>query len=275
MRKILAVAVLVVLLGLTALPVWSATALVQRKLSKNDFGDTTLEIVMGSDVTAGNLLVLGVEWSTGVATITVADSQSNTWTEGQSLVSGSVMDVSGWYAKDVAAGATTVTVTFSSAPSRQHGAVHEVSGADTSAPFDQSTAQGQSNPGTGTDAVTSGNVTTGEDGEYIFGMTSDANAQLANTEGTGYTLGETVTGTADEHQIQTSAGSIAATFTIPGFANPTTMIMTFKESAAAPAPRRRVIPISEMLKYAPTPILADGLGLAWVINRRNKLLRGK
>lgn len=37
--------------------------------------------------------------------------------------------------------------------------------------------------------------------------------------------------------------------------------------------KRRVIRIGEMLKYAPAPILAGGLGLAWVINRRNKLLR--
>lgn len=44
-------------------------------------------------------------------------------------------------------------------------------------------------------------------------------------------------------------------------------------SGAPPPGKRRIIIISEMLKYAPAPILAGGLGLAWVINRRNKLLR--
>ncbi len=54
---------------------------------------------------------------------------------------------------------------------------------------------------------------------------------------------------------------------------PTQPFTGFAAAAVPPAGRRRIIIISEMLKYAPAPILAGGLGLAWVINRRNKLLR--
>lgn len=42
---------------------------------------------------------------------------------------------------------------------------------------------------------------------------------------------------------------------------------------AAPAVTRRPIIIVDMMKYVPAPILVGGLGLAWVINRRNKLIR--
>ena len=43
--------------------------------------------------------------------------------------------------------------------------------------------------------------------------------------------------------------------------------------AAGAPPARDLMIISKAMKYAPLPLLAGGMGLAWVINRRNKLLR--
>ncbi len=60
----------------------------------------------------------------------------------------------------------------------------------------------------------------------------------------------------------------------PPILYPTMPISGFAAAAVPPAGRRRIIIISEIMKYAPAPILAGGLGLAWVINRRNKLMRG-
>ncbi len=46
-------------------------------------------------------------------------------------------------------------------------------------------------------------------------------------------------------------------------------------AAAAAPPARDLMIISKAMKYAPLPLLAGGMGLAWVINRRNKLMRGE
>lgn len=67
----------------------------------------------------------------------------------------------------------------------------------------------------------------------------------------------------------------ATAFPHPPMIWPTQSLSGFAAAPAVALPvgKRRVIRIGEMLKYAPAPILAGGLGLAWVINRRNKLLR--
>lgn len=59
----------------------------------------------------------------------------------------------------------------------------------------------------------------------------------------------------------------------PPIIYPTQPISGFAAAAAPPAGKRRFGVIAELLKYAPAPILAGGLGLAWAINRRNKLMR--
>ena len=57
----------------------------------------------------------------------------------------------------------------------------------------------------------------------------------------------------------------------PPMIYPTQQISGF--AAAAVPPARDLMIISRAMKYAPLPLLAGGMGLAWVINRRNKLLR--
>ena len=54
---------------------------------------------------------------------------------------------------------------------------------------------------------------------------------------------------------------------------PTQAISGFAAAAAPPA--RDLMIISRAMKYAPLPLLAGGMGMAWVINRRNKLLKGE
>ncbi len=58
----------------------------------------------------------------------------------------------------------------------------------------------------------------------------------------------------------------------PRIIYPTQPISGFAAAGAPPA--RDLMIISKVMKYAPAPILAGGLGLAWGINRRNKLMRG-
>ena len=55
----------------------------------------------------------------------------------------------------------------------------------------------------------------------------------------------------------------------PAIIYPTQPISGFAAAGAPPA--RDLMIISKAMKYAPLPLLAGGMGLAWVINRRNKL----
>ena len=45
-----------------------------------------------------------------------------------------------------------------------------------------------------------------------------------------------------------------------------------KPPAAAPA--RRIMIIADLMKYVPPSVLAGGMGLAWMFDRRNKVMRG-
>lgn len=83
----------------------------------------------GSNVTAGSLLVLVVHtYSNSVTVVGVTDDKSNTWTEAVTARSGSITErVQIWYATNVAAGATAITVDQSGSTNRRWH-VYEVSG---------------------------------------------------------------------------------------------------------------------------------------------------
>lgn len=84
---------------------------------------------LGSNVTAGSLLVLVVHtYSNSVTVVDVTDDKSNTWVEAVTARSGSITErVQIWYATNVAAGATAITVDQSGSASRKWH-VYEVSG---------------------------------------------------------------------------------------------------------------------------------------------------
>ena len=214
-------------------------AYVQRVAVNDDFGgDATL--VLNITPSAGSLLALGFAWevASGFAISSVADNQGNTWTAAAAAAATGVIDkVAGYYAMNVAGAATTITVTLTGAPDRFRGRVHEYSGRALTGALDIAKAQGQTNPGTGTDAVTTGTASVTADGCDIMGFSSESNDQPVYTAGTNYTLGGTLTGTADERRENVSAGSHAATFTInSGAADPTTLMMAFAPPAAGGQP---------------------------------------
>lgn len=193
--------------------------------------------------TSGNLLALSIHFLAGNsanAIVGVGDG-TNTYSlvdEYAAAVAGLNNHLRTYYAQNITGGALTLTVTLSSSSvSYAWINVDEVSGADTTAPLDQHVIQNQDSPGTGADAVTSGAVTTTANGEYVYGATLMASANPTITAGTGFTQTYTTSpsfnadGTA-ERLIQTSAGSIAATFTISADARAFTAIATFKAAAA-------------------------------------------
>lgn len=198
--------------------------------SKQNFNSgTTVSITFDSNVTAGNLIPVALYTDGDLTLDSVADNLGNTYTAVLTKVGGTSGAPFAWslYAKNINGGACTITATFSGSGFHEIFA-HEVSGADTSAPLDKSASNEQNSPGTGPNAVTSTAVTTTADGEYIFGFATGTQNNTVST-GTGFTGRLTAFATScTEDKIQTSAGSIAATFTL-GTDMPTiSIIMTFK-----------------------------------------------
>jgi len=182
--------------------------------------------------TAGNLIVVAVRiGSPSTTTVSVRDTNGNSY----SLARSQVQTTDGhqawvYYAKIIAAGANTVTVTLS-ATATLRVAIHEYSGLDTAAPLDQTTSA----PGSGT-APTSGSVTTTAANELLFGMGSSANARTW-TAGTGYTLRQAPAGkleTAD--RIVAATGSFSASASLSAADDWTAIIVTFKTWATGSSP---------------------------------------
>ena len=211
-------------------------AFVQSCSHDNGFEDvSSINCVFGSPLTNGNAVVCGLWWGSGDTLSNVTDG-SNTYTINSATTTGNGSTINSAYTSNITGSRTTLTATFSAASNIVHlMACHEVSGIATTSPLDSANASYQQNAPHGTNGITTSNVTTTADGDYIFGYMVDSNAQGDPTSaGTGYTLRASQTGNGDtgrsEDQIQTAAGPISATFsdTGTGFPDVLVMIMTFK-----------------------------------------------
>lgn len=224
---------------LVAPSAWAAPAHVQSPAAATVFSGTTIALAYGSNVTAGSLLTCWVYANHGVSG--VADSLTQTFSSAVSVTDGATYTLANYYFLNTAGGADTVTVTFAGTVTYASLQCAEYSGVATSAALDQATSNSQTDPGTATDAITSGNVTTTTNGQLILGWTS-ALAVGAGTvsAGTSYTGRQNVFGdTLFEDRVQTTAGSIAATFTTNhATSDYITLISTFKEAVAASSARR-------------------------------------
>ncbi len=200
---------------------WGAAAFVQQcGTGSTGSTSTTTSCTFGSNTTAGNAIVGYYAVNDVQAnSITSIAGCGNTYSRPQTLQANS--DTSTWfYAENIAGGACTITVTTSGAEPYRSMVVHEVSGVLTSGALDVSASQSVAGSTT-TDSATSGAATTTANGDYIFGAMRVANTLTETVSaGTGFTGRVTGAGGADEtpyrseDKIQTSAGSIAATFTL-------------------------------------------------------------
>ena len=87
--------------------------------------------------TAGNLNVVVVGWGdTTFAVSSVTDSRGNTYTRAVGPTATTGLTQSIYYAKNIAAGSNTVTVTFNQAASYPDVRILEYSGLDTTSPLD-------------------------------------------------------------------------------------------------------------------------------------------
>lgn len=219
---------------LFASPSWAAPAHVQSPTAATAFSGTSINLAYGSNVTAGGLLVCYINANHGISG--VADSRSQTFTAAVNVTDNATYSLAIFYYANTTAGADTVTVTFLGAITYASLQCSEYSGVATSSPLDKFASNSQTDPGTASNAVTSGSVTTTTDGQLIVGWTS---ALVVGTEtitaGTGFTGRTNVFGdTLHEDQVQATAGAIAATFTNSlATADNITLIATFKASTVA------------------------------------------
>ena len=217
-------------------------ALVQEATALNDsgVGATTIVRAFTSNITAGNMIIGAVGYGDVSTTVSVADTLGNTYTVSTVNADGGNLQYQRtFYANSSTGGANTVTVTFGTSVAYRRLYISEYSGLATASPNDGGTGQLQTSPGTGTDAITSGNIVTTVDGDLIWGITQNTSEVDPGTgtlvAGTGYTQDAQV-GTVimrAEHKTQTTAGSVAATFTASIDHRLLTNILAFKVASGA------------------------------------------
>lgn len=197
---------------------------------------TSAPLAFNSTTTAGSLVVVGVRIGANGRTITVSDAQGNSYSQAGTTIDDAQGDDNAiFYAPNIVGGTTdTVTVGISGAAATIRFAIHEYSGAATSSPLDQTTGQAYSS----TTTPDSGNVTTTQDNELLFGWLVDGDTVNDITSaGTGYNLREklivSVLKFGSEDKIGTTAGTFSAGFTLISSGAGAIRIATFKAAASA------------------------------------------
>jgi hypothetical protein len=203
-----------------------SVAHVQAKSFSEHATDNAVAVTFTSAVSSGSLVCGLLFWSGTTDTITaIDDDKGNTYTKVDTLlnIESDGRSALSFYAKNLTNAPQTITAHFSDTPSDKAITVREVSGAHHTTPLDKNVAAAQSNPGTGTDAITSGSQTTTTNGQYVAGFSTAPFAQHDVgwlNAGTGYSNKDDAGNVAasefyiaSESRIQSAAGSIAATFT--------------------------------------------------------------
>lgn len=163
---------------MSAFPVSSETIAHVQSRSVSGSGNS-ISLAYASNNTAGNFLALRLTASPSSVTISnCSDTRGNTWEAVPNATGGSGGYQAIRYAKNVLAGANTVTCTLTGAATFSTLDILEKSGVDRTSPLDQSKLTQQVDPGTGTDAISSGSVTTTADGELILGATLQVGATV-------------------------------------------------------------------------------------------------
>lgn len=221
----------------------AATGYVQECTNGTGAGGTTITCTFPGSVSTGNLVACAAWIQSATDTVTLTDTASNTYTAASAGYKNNTTPAArgiAHYAKNVTGSFTVITATWATGNQWRAIVCHEVSGADTSSPTDGNTGQAIQ-AGASSNANTSGSIVTTANGDYIFAATWDVSLGcVTQNAGTGYT-GHTLSGCTgwSEHQIQSSAGSIAGTFTPVSSTDwYITFIQAFKAATSAARPRR-------------------------------------
>jgi hypothetical protein len=154
------------------LPLSAQINFVQQNYATSNPSGSSLRVTYPVAQTAGNLNIVAVGWNdTRAAVSSVVDSRGNSYIRAIGPTVGSALTQSIYYAKNIAAGSNTVTVTFNQSAAYPDVRVLEYGGADPTNPLDvTAAAMGNSK------SPSSGPATITTSSELIFaaGMTFDA-----------------------------------------------------------------------------------------------------
>jgi hypothetical protein len=156
-------------------------ALVQSNIASGLQSGTSATCAWTSNVTAGNLLVMTVKWTTsGAPVMSATDTLGNTWLN-KTRVSASIgVTQQFWYCVSTGSGANTVTLTFSVSEAAIGMCVAEFSGATST--FDPSGGTNSSASASST-ALSSGHVTTTNANDLCISTVSTSGAISAGAAG--------------------------------------------------------------------------------------------
>lgn len=173
---------------------------------------TTTTATFGAGVTSGNTVVGQVGFTPVTLTVAVT-AGSNTCTNVDNIASNTSYAIVSFYCSNVTGAPTVFTATFTGGSASFPAIMmDEFSGVLTVSPLDGHNGNFNA-PATST-AVTSNSFTPGTNGDLIYGMvTQIGGGGDTYTAGSGFTLLQNPGGFASEWQQQTTAASIAATFT--------------------------------------------------------------
>ena len=220
---------------------------------------TSLSRAFTAANTAGSLIVAAVAFdSTGGTAWSCSDSQGNTYTSAVFRNDTRHNEAVGiCYASNVKAGPNTVTATYGGVSHLWRSlAIHEYSGVAAASPLDKVS----SNIGTST-AVSSLAVVPAQDGELIFGVvTIDDGSVPTITAGSGFSKRQSVTDATSEDQVQTTAASIAGTFTLNASHDYIAIVITFKPSGVAQLPPPDTTPPTVSLTAPAESTMVNKLG---------------
>src|SRR6266478_755413 len=184
---------------------------------------TSVAVTYPAAQTAGNTNIVAVGRKNTTSTVSaVTDSRGNSYVLAVGPTSGTGLRQSIYYAKNIAAGSNSVTVTFNTAAPFADVRVLEYHGLDTTTPLDKTAGAA----GSGTSA-SSGSATTTVANELIFGAGVTSNAFTA--AGSGFTSRIITSPDKDiaEDKVVTSTGSNSAAGTVTS-SNWVMQMATFK-----------------------------------------------
>jgi hypothetical protein len=179
---------------------------------------SSLTATFGANTTAGNCVVGIVQWGATTNNLTQVNDGVNIYTILDTVLNNDGSSASSFIGANIVGGTTVINCTFSPATGNIVIITDEYSGGATAGQPDQHTGRFQARPGTGTDAISSGNVTTTVNGDLIYGGAFDISGSGTTfTAGTGSVIRTTDSGLsrtgASDDKVQSTAGSVAATFT--------------------------------------------------------------
>lgn len=210
--------------------------------SNNGNAGTSIALAFPASVGSGNAVAVGFKMPNTTDTPSITDDQSNTY---PAIVSANRSDnarkLYAAFLANITNGPIVITATWTTSGTNQAMAMTEFVGI-ASGSADASHANDQTNISTGTDAVTSGSMTTNYSGDLIWCATISGIGGITSTAvGTGFSgsnlpnWGSDSNPIGDEYRIQVSAGPVAGTWTPNASGEDfTTVALALRSATACP-----------------------------------------